>query len=127
MIGPTTGLEKEMAASGTINQYTLVVAGADDNTCAPAVDSTKHIIGVAQFAPSTDQPQIRIRMSAISWVAVGAGGVTRGDPITSDANGNGVKAAPAAGTNANIVGYAMASGVQGQLVPVHILQQMIQG
>jgi hypothetical protein len=127
MIGPTTGLEKEVNYSGTVTQYSLAINGADDNTYAPGADSTKFIAGVFQFAPNTDQPQVRLRMSGISWVMIGAGGITRGQPVTSDGSGNGVYANPAAGTNAYIVGWAMASGVQGQLVPVLIVPQRIQG
>jgi hypothetical protein len=127
MFGATTGLEKEANVSGTPAAYTLVNFGGDDNTVAPAADGSKVIPGVLQFAPTTDQPQGRIRMSGISWVRVGAAAVTRGDPITSDANGNGITAAPAAGANAYIVGYAMASGVAGQLIPVLVLPQRIQG
>jgi hypothetical protein len=127
MIGPTTGLEKELSVSGSVNQYSLVKFASDDNTCEQASDSTAEILGVAQFAPTTDQPQVRIRMSGISWVVLGTGGCTRGNPITSDGSGNGVVAAPSAGTNAYIVGYAMGSGIAGQLVPVHIVPQRIQG
>jgi hypothetical protein len=86
-----------------------------------------YIAGVFQFAPNADQPQVRVRLNGISWVTLGAGGCTRGNPITSDANGNGIVAAPAAGVNNFIVGYALGSGVQGQQVPVQIIPQRIQG
>jgi hypothetical protein len=126
MIGPTTGLEKEVNTSGTVAQYTLATPGADDNTCVQASGVTALMEGVFQFAPTTDQPQVRIRMSGISWVQISAP-VTRGQPITSDANGNGVPAAPAAGTNNYIIGYALGSGAAGQLIPVLIVPQRIQG
>ena len=127
MIGPTTGLEKEVNTSGTVAQYTLAVFGADDNTMAAASGSAAFIAGVFQFAPTTDQPQVRVRMKGITWVVLGTGGCTRGAPITSDANGNGVVAAPGAGANAYIAGYALGSGVVGQLVPLLLAQQRIQG
>jgi hypothetical protein len=126
MIGPTTGLEKEVNTSGTVGQYTLATPGADDNTFVQASGVTALLAGVFQFPPSTDQPQVRIRMSGISWVQISTA-VTRGQPVTSDANGNGVPAAPAAGANNYIIGYAMASGVAGQLIPVLIAPQRIQG
>jgi hypothetical protein len=127
MIGPTTGLEKEVSTTGTIAQFTLATPASDDNTMEAASGPSAYIAGVFQFAPTYDQPQVRLRMSGVSWVNLGVGGATRGNPITSDASGNGIVASPAAGVNNYIVGYAMGSGVQGQLIPVHINPQRIQG
>lgn len=126
MIGPTTGLEKEVSTSGTVVAFTLATPGADDNTYVQGSGVAAPLLGVFQFAPSTDQPQVRIRMDGISWVLISTA-VTRGQPLTSDANGNGVPAAPAAGVNNYIIGFAMASGVAGQLIPVRIAPGRIQG
>ena len=55
------------------------------------------------------------------------GAVTRGQPLTSDANAAAVAAAPAAGVNAFTSGFALASGVAGDVIPFHAMRGVIQG
>jgi hypothetical protein len=129
LIGPTRGIEKEVSVTGTINQYTLATpAGTDNNTYQAATGPTVPLLGVFQFAPNTDQPQVRVMLNGISWVKVSAG-VNIGNPITSDTSGNGtgVAAAPAAGVNNYIIGFALASISGAGLVPVLIAPGRIQG
>jgi hypothetical protein len=127
MIGATKGIEKEVSVTGTVNQYTLATAaGTDNNTYEMASGPTAAIIGVFQFAPSTDQPQARVMLTGVSLVKINST-VTIMDPITSDANGYGAKAAPASGVNNFIVGIALASGVAGNLIPVLLNPGIMQG
>ena len=60
---------------------------------------------------------MRVQLYGIAEVKLG-GTVTRGGLITSDAGGDGVAAAPAAGTNSGVIGRSMASGVSGDIIPV---------
>jgi hypothetical protein len=55
------------------------------------------------------------------------GTVTRGGPVTSDANGRAVAAAPAAGSNVRIIGFAVNSQVSGDIGPVLLEPGLMQG
>ena len=55
------------------------------------------------------------------------GVVTRGAPLTSDATGRAVVAAPAAGVNNRIVGFAEVSGVLGDIGAVRLAIGFMQG
>jgi len=47
------------------------------------------------------------------------GTVARGDLLTTDANGQGVSATPAAGTNNEVLGKALTSGVNGDIISAY--------
>jgi hypothetical protein len=55
------------------------------------------------------------------------GNVTRGDPITADAASKGVTAAPAAGANVRIIGFALQSGVLNDVIDYQIAPGLMQG
>jgi Uncharacterized conserved protein (DUF2190) len=55
------------------------------------------------------------------------GAVARGDWLTADGSGKAVAAAPAAGTNNNVIGRALASGVLNDVIPVLLAPGRIQG
>ena len=126
MIGQTSGIEKEVNCTAPPAQFTIATPGADDNTFSTANGPAVPLVGVFQLATNAGQPQSRIMLSGISRVLI-SGAVTRGNFITSDANGNGVAAAPAAGANAYVIGIAMGSGVAGQIIPVLLAPGRIQG
>ena len=69
---------------------------------------------------------VRVMLSGITRVMLG-GTVARGDWITTDAAAKGVKAAPGAGVNAAVIGKAMASGVDGDIISVLLAPGRIQG
>ena len=55
------------------------------------------------------------------------GTVARGAPVTADASGKAVAAAPAAGSNVRIIGFAEVSAVAGDIAPVLIAPGVMQG
>ncbi|REM14738.1 DUF2190 domain-containing protein, partial [Mycobacterium tuberculosis] len=55
------------------------------------------------------------------------GAVAAGDPLTSDASGRAIVAAPAAGANARLVGFAEVAGVLGDIGSVFISPCVMQG
>jgi hypothetical protein len=127
MIGQTRGIEKEVSVSGTPAQYTIATpVGTDNDTYQMASGPGVPLLGVFQFAPNTDQTKSRIMITGISRVQISAP-VAIGQPVTSDANGNGVPANPAAGANNYIVGFATASGIAGGIIPVLLAPGRIQG
>ncbi|HSF94787.1 MAG TPA: capsid cement protein, partial [Thermohalobaculum sp.] len=70
--------------------------------------------------------RVDVQMSGIAEVDC-AGTITRGALVTSNATGQAVAAAPAAGTNNGVIGIAMASYVSGDVGEVLIVPQQVQG
>lgn len=127
MIGQTSGIEKVVKCTAAIaTQFLIAKFGADDDTFSQATASTEDLVGVFQHTTAAANDRVRVMVDGISRVKLG-GTVTRGNPITADAAGKGVAAAPGAGVNANIIGRAMASGVNGDIIPVLLSPGRIQG
>jgi len=127
MIGQTSGIEKEVKCAAAIaTAYTIAKFGSDDDTLAAATASTEELIGVFQHTTAAAGDRVRVMLTGISRVKLG-GTVTRGGWITSDANAKGVAAAPGAGVNAAVIGKALASGVDGDIIPVLLAPGRIQG
>jgi hypothetical protein len=127
MMGQTSGIEKSVKCAAAIaTAYLIAKFGSDDDTLAQATASTEILIGIFQHTTAAAGDEVRVMLDGISKVVLG-GSVTRGDYLTSDANGKAVAAAPGAGVNANIIGQAMASGVANDIIPVHLAPGRIQG
>jgi hypothetical protein len=126
MMGQTTGLEKSVKCTAAVAAWTLAKFGADDDTLSTAAAATDNVVGVFQHATTAAGQEVRVMLSGISRVKAG-GTIARGDLIGSDATGQGVTVAPAAGTNNRVVGIAMASGVSGDIIPVSIVPSRVQG
>ena len=120
------GLIKTFTAEATVAPYRIVKHGSADTNAVPASAVTDSMIGVSGQVQGDITKRVDVTMSDIAEVELG-GTVTRGDWLTSDANGKAVTAAPAAGTNNNVIGRAMASGVLGDIAPVFLAQNRIQG
>jgi hypothetical protein len=103
----------------------LIVRPVAGGKVAVASGSTAALTGVALYDAAAGQTAT-IQVAGIARVKLG-GTVSAGDPITSNASGQGVAAAPAAGVNAWIVGIAQESGVAGDLIDVQIAPGRIQG
>jgi hypothetical protein len=121
------GFTKNYNAVAAILAYHIVKpSGINDGEVIPATSATDALIGVSQnIDVASGQPVDVIHDDSANLMLGGT--VAFGDPITSDANACGVKAAPAAGTNNRIVGIALASGVVNDIVPVRITLGTIQG
>lgn len=120
-------LVKAYKAGAQIAPFLIVKWDAVDFQVLPAAAATDKIAGVS--VPNVTAPsgqRVDVIKAGIAQVQLG-GTVTRGDPITSNATGLGVTAAPAAGTNNRIVGYAEMSGVSGDIIPVLVNIDTIQG
>lgn len=127
MMGQTSGIEKAVKCAGEIAAaYTIAKFGPDDHTLDVAGGSTDGLVGVFQHATSGAGEEVRVMLTGISRIVLG-GQVSRGDWLTSDPEGKGVKAEPSAGTNASVVGISLASGASGDIIPVLFKQGVIQG
>lgn len=120
------GLIKTHTADGAIGKFRIVAQGAADGNVKQATAGTDALLGVTEvFAYAAgDRPSI-VR-SGIADVEYG-GTVTRGAPLTSDAQGRAVVAAPSVGVNVRIIGFADVSGVVGDIGLVQVLPAQIQG
>jgi hypothetical protein len=121
-------LTKSYNAGGAINANSIVKAGANDYDVlqAAGATATEKLLGVTTEIAATSGERVDVILGGIADVKLG-GTVARGDPVTADASGNGVAAAPATGTNNRIVGIALISGVSGDIIPVLLAQSMLQG
>lgn len=120
------GLTKAYTAEGAIGANLLVKPGAADFGLLAAAAVGDLIIGVSTEIAAASGERVDVIHAGIADVKLG-GTVTRGNPITSDASGQGVAAAPAAGVNNRIVGFALTSGVSGDIIPVMLDLGYIQG
>lgn len=125
------GLIKKFKAGATIAKNRIVKFGADDNHVIQGAAVSDLLFGVADFpGPLTDtcvaEDSIDVVLNGVAEVKLG-GTVTRGNPLTSDATGQALAAAPSAGVNNRIIGFAMASGVSGDIIGVLLNPGYIQG
>jgi len=141
MIGQTSGIEKSAKCTAAIaTAYTIAKFGSDDNTLSPAAAATDSLIGLFQHTTAEAGEEVRVLMSGISRVVLG-GTVTRGNRLTSDANGKAVSATrhthtentaasytqnatTQAASAVNTIGIALASGVSGDIIPVLLRQSL---
>jgi hypothetical protein len=121
------GFTKTRIAAAAISAYTLVKpSGVNAGEVVPGAAATDAVVGVAQNVDVALGQAVDVIFDGSANVLLG-GTVAEGDPITSDANAKGVKAAPAAGTNNRIVGFAGSPGVSGDIIPVTLSPGFMQG
>ncbi len=117
MMGQTDIMSKSAKCTAAVSTaYTIAKFGADDDTFNVASAATDTLLGIFQHTTDAADDEVRVMMIGISRCKLG-GTVTRGNPITSDANAKGV----AATAGQSIVGFAMASGVVGDIIPVFLV------
>lgn len=114
------GLITNFNAGAAVLPYRIIKHGASDHVAIQSTGPSDFLIGVSDQlgADAQGDPLDAIR-SGIGEVEYG-GNVTRGQPLTADADGKAVEAAPAAGTTARCIGHAEVSGVAGDIGSVHI-------
>lgn len=120
------GLIKNFTANGTINKRRITAFGAAEGEAVQASADTAYL-GVSGIRGAAQAgSRIDVYMDGFCDVEFG-GAVAYGDPLTSDADGKAIAAAPGAGVTMNILGRAMTSGVAGSYGPAHIAPQQITG
>ncbi|WP_426255414.1 hypothetical protein [Sphingomonas sp. DC2300-3] len=115
MAGRTDGLIKTFRAGAAIAPYLFVKFGADDQSVVPAAAATDDILGSNVELAAAQGERIDVALGGLPEIRLG-GPVARGRPITSDAAGRAVEAAPAAGVRVRIAGFALSTGVAGDIV-----------
>jgi len=119
-------LVKAYEVETTVTKYRIVKHGTADAQVVPAAAVSDSLLGVVAELDGAVGEHVDVVLSGIADVEYG-GAVTRGDPLTSDASGLAVTAAPAAGVNNRIIGFANVSGVSGDVGSVLITPGQIQG
>ena len=121
----TLGMSRAYTAGAAVRARRLVKFSAE-LTVIEATAATDLIIGVADSldVPATDR--VDIFKEGVIPVLLG-GSVVAGAPITSDAQGRGVAAAPGAGVNNRIIGFAETAGVSGDIIDVTLSLSIMQG
>ena len=117
---------KQYIAETAIGSNLICKPGSTDDYMVQAAAATDYLMGVSDNIAGAAAGRVDIIKEGIADVIYG-GNVTRGNPLTSDANGKAVVAAPAAGSNVRIIGFAEVSGVSGDLGSVLISPGIMQG
>lgn len=117
---------KSQVAQAAVAAFLIVKPGTADNTVVPGAAATDLLIGTADGLDKASGEIVDLDLRPIAEVRLG-GNVTRGQPITSNAAGKGVVAAPAAGANVRIIGFAMRSGVAEDVIPYLRAPGVMQG
>lgn len=107
------GLIKTYEASGTINEYRLVKFGTADRAALQASASTDKFIGVAGLpkgATAASGDSIDVIKAGVADVTYG-GTVTRGDRLTSDADGKAISAEALFGEKTAVVNGGSAGNI----------------
>lgn len=123
---PMPGLIRNYTAEAACPARTIARFGANDQGVLPAAAATDALIGVFELGCTAAGDRVDVIKCDIALVRYG-GTVTRGAPLTSDANGAAIVAAPAAGANVRIIGFAEISGVSGDIGQVFISPGLMQG
>lgn len=119
-------LTKSYTAEAAINAYRIVKFGTTDDVVIQGAAATDSLIGVVEGVAPASGERCDVVMAGIAEVVLG-GSVTRGGLVTSNATGQGVAAAPSAGTNNGVIGRALMSGVSGDVIPVLVNPGSMQG
>lgn len=118
---------KNFIASGAILACCLTKPGATAGTVAVATAATDLINGVSDELGADDGGRIDVHKSGIVPVTAGAA-FSAGAPLTATAGGKAILAAPAAGANVRIIGFAEEAAVaDGDIVNVLFAPGVIQG
>lgn len=117
---------RSVLAQALIAGFLIIKHGTVDNSAALATAPTDLLIGTNDSLAKDAGEQVDYPTAGTGQVRLG-GVVTRGQPITADAASKGVAAAPAAGANNRIIGFALQSGVANDVIDYDIAPGYVQG
>lgn len=126
MAGASPTSIKSYVASGAVTRRRIVMFGAADNLVSLANSATALSIGISTEIDALSGEPCDVVREGLADVEYG-GAVTRGQPLTSDATGRAVVAAPAAGANVRLIGIAEVSGVLGDIGTCFVAPSVMQG
>ena len=119
-------LQKNMTAGADINAYRIVKFSAAE-TVVLAAAATDNLVGVNTDVSPALNERCDIAFMGIAFVEAGAA-IAQGVMVTADSVGRGVTAAPAAGVNNRVIGYALeAATAAGDVIRVLLEPGVMQG
>jgi hypothetical protein len=107
---------KSYRADAAVTKHRLVKAGAADGSIAQSTLATSAIMGVADSLGGESGKVMDVICGGYATVEYG-GDVTRGAPLTSDADGKAIVATVA---GSRLIGYAVTAGAAGDLGTAHV-------
>lgn len=119
-------LVKSYIAGAAVAAYRIVKPGTADGAVIQGAAATDSLMGVSGEVAAASGERIDINQGGMPDVEFG-GNVTRGGPVTADADGKAVAAAPGAGSNVRIIGFAVNSAVSGDIAPILFAPGVMQG
>ena len=102
-------------AQAAIDPFLIVKPGTLDGTVTLATAATDLLMGTSDALAKAVGESVDVATGDVHEVRLG-GTVTRGQPLTANAAGKAVVAAPAAGANVRIIGFADQSGVADDVI-----------
>lgn len=125
MANPLLAINYLADAAIPINR--LVKLGSGDRAVALAAAATDAILGVVNETSPALGERVDVVRVGIAWAEAGAA-IARGAPLTADAIGRAVTAAPAVGVNNRIVGFAdEAATAAGDVIRIQVNPGFMQG
>lgn len=114
-------------SEGVIAPRTIVAHGAADTTVKQAAAATDKLCGVVDLGADAAGQTVDCQLDGPVKVRYGAA-VTRGDYLTSDAEGRAVPVAkPAADTTVYYIGQARISGVEDDICTIDLAPGVLKG
>lgn len=126
MAGHNPTLVKNYTAGAAVAKRRIVKHGASAGLVIQGADAAAALIGVTTEVAADSGERCDVIKAGIADVEYG-GNVSLGAPLTSDTVGRAVAAAPGAGANAYIIGFAEVDGASGDIGQVFIAPGRIQG
>jgi hypothetical protein len=111
-------LIRNFVAGGAIAANRIVKFGTADGQVVQAAAATDLLIGVChQPGGAASGARCDVVLEGVTEVQAG-GTITRGTQVTADANGKAVAVTAAAGSNVRVVGTALVSAANDDLIPI---------
>lgn len=112
--------------TGAVIAAYRIVAYPVSGTVVTADGATTPLLGCTAEVGADEGGMADVAVLGLAEVQFG-GDVDAGDPVTSDAQGRAVKAEPAAGTQAFVLGFAIADAVSGDIAGVTLSPFILTG
>lgn len=119
-------LTKSFKAEAAITGRRIVKFGTADGQVVHAAAVADAMFGISERVGAPINVQCDVIVAGIAECQAG-GAITRGDLLTSDANGKALAAAPGAGVNNRVIGIAQVSAALDDFFPVLVVPGRIQG
>jgi hypothetical protein len=119
-------LTKAYNAEAAVAANTIVMAGSADDQVVHATAETDGLLGVAGALGADADDRIDVIMVGIAEVKTG-GIIARGELVTSDASGYGVKLTSTMlqGGACNSIGIALKAAASGDIIPILVSPQLV--